>query len=293
MNPEFDPRFDEKKDVLIEGNKFKNKILILGVSGDNPSLSRQLFSSGGLFIDISSNNKSYKLITNPGIGLFQSLMVLKVNPLDIDFILATDGNIRRSGELNSILAVNSFFGQDKKVHLISTEEVIKSMIFKENTDNWDKLTLIHPNKNIDMENFRLTLIPTYSKKLKEISDKLYGYKLITPEYRLCYTGDTSFSKKMFDYYKDCDIFITNIIDEDDGDLEGLTYEEIVNVVSEIKPKLCILLGFSYKLLKKGILNISRKISLDTNTTCVVGKDGMVLNPLDYGYRSSQKTLLGL
>lgn len=293
MNPEFDPRFDEKKDVMIEDNKFKNKIVLLGVSGDSPSLSRQLYSSGGIYIDITSNSKSYRLIANPGIGLFQSLMVLKVNQMAIDFVVATDSNIKRSGELNSILATNSFFGQDKSIHLISTQKTIDEMIFKENKDNWAKLTLAQANKNIDMPNFRLTLFPTYDKKLKEINNKSYGFKLITPEYRLCYVGDTGFSKKLIDYYKESDILMVNIIDKDDNNLNGLNYDEIVNIINETKPKLCVLMGFSYNFLKKGPLNFSRKISLETGVTCVVGKDGMVLNPLDYGYRSSQKTLLGL
>lgn len=275
-------------------NRFLNKLVFLGVSGNNAALSRQVINSGGMYLNIGTTSKNIKFLFNPGIGLLKSMNFAGISPMEIDVAIPLADNIKRSGELNSLLAISSFFGEDPKVNLVAPDSVVSNMVFSENVKSWSKLYDAKPDKYYDFGDVRISLIPTFVAKSRTYPSSSLGCKIIAKDYTICYAGDTDLSKKLIPNYKS-DILILNVTNfskDKDKNNVGLTVEDAITIVNEVKPKLCIIAGYSYKLLKQNPLGVARRINLETKVTCIAAKDGSVIMLSDYA-KGSQKSLLGL
>ena len=72
--------------------------------------------------------------------------------------------------------------------------------------------------------------------------------------------------------------------------DHLNSDDAVKIIKSVNPKLAIITHFGVKMIKSDPMYEGREIQKKTNVQVISAKDGMVINPISYSAKSSQKRL---
>lgn len=253
-----------------------SNILFLGTAGDNISVARQIRASGGIVFEYND----LAFLINPGPGTLVRARQFGFNLKKLVGIMLTDNTIAASNDINAVIDAMTFSGEDKRGLLIGPKECFESQnkfITDEYKNYIEKIIYMEPKKKIAIDDIEI-----YGLKTNKIIT--LGYKIITPDFTICYLSDPVFSIDLTDDLIDCDVLIIGLKNEAEQKNptdNKISFKQVANIVTTAKPRLTIITDYSYSVSEADPINQARMLQKETGQQVVSAKDGMVFNPKTY------------
>ena len=152
----------------------------------------------------------------------------------------------------------------------------------------ERIIVARPGQRIGIENVEIQTLSAFHK-----DPNAMGFKLITPEFTLTYSGDTKYSKELIEQYKKSDIIVLNVVHpqaEKAKDADNLSFDDAVKILQKTQPKLAVITHFGKRMIDEDPLNEAREIQKLTGVQVLAAIDGMSINPVSYSADAKQKTL---
>jgi phosphoribosyl 1,2-cyclic phosphodiesterase len=207
-------------------------------------------------------------------------------------LFVSNNNINNCNDLNAVIDAMTYKGFDKKGVLVANNTVINgsennpATLQKYYRDCLERFIVLGAGKKVGINDTEIKAI-----KANYSYPNSLGFKFITPDYTLAYTGNTMYSAEAISEYENSNILILNVpCLKKEEDRYNLCKEDAIKIIKKINPKLAIITHFGINFLKADPLYEIRDIQKETNAQVIAATDGMVLNPISYAVEQGQKTL---
>lgn len=259
-----------------------DKLIFLGTGGDPVVTGKQSLGSGGIVLQ----TEGMQFHIDPGPGALVYANKLNINPRENTAVLISHSHIMHCSDVNAILSATSFAGLDPQSVLICTESLISYLTdFHKNCV--ERIIVVKENDKVGLSKVEIHI----AKAVHPQEEKAVGFKFLCPKFTLAYSGDTQYFKEMHEEYKDMDILVLNMQEPPGRKKKGhLSPEDIILLLSKLKPNLVILTHFGSKSLQQDPIEVAREIQRKTGVQIISAKDGLTLNPIDYSSGERQKRL---
>ena len=268
-----------------------SKITFLGSSGDVYNYAKQYRASGGFVLKVDDA----QFHIDPGPGATTKAAEYGVNLRENTAVLVTHNHLGHCNDINTVIDAMTYGGLDRKGILICNDtilngtEKIRGYLTDFHKKCVERIIVLKPEKRVGIMN--IDIIGTFAKHSDE---NAIGFKFITPNFTLGYTGDTEITNKIVEQYQGCDVLILNVVAPSGVKIKGqLNSDDAVIFLNKVKPKLAIITHFGLKMLRADPLYEAREIQSKTNIQVVAAKDGMIVSPGNYAAKSKQKNLLNM
>jgi len=207
-------------------------------------------------------------------------------------LFVSHNHINHCNDINAVIDAMTYGGFDKKGVLVANKTVINGSThfapFLQTfyRDCLERFIVLEEGRRVGINDVEIEAI-----KAKHSEPNSIGFKFITPEYTLTYTGDTMYSVESLSQYENSNVLILNVpyLKKEEG-RDNLCKEEAIKIISKVKPRLAIITHFGINFVKADPLYEIREIQKETNCQVIAAKDGMIVNPVSYAVEQGQKTL---
>jgi L-ascorbate metabolism protein UlaG (beta-lactamase superfamily) len=229
---------------------------------------------------------------NPGPGSLVRYRQCDLSARETDVILVSRNTTLHANDVNAVIDAMTNDGLDKKGVLVSIPQAIegdskrRGLLEQNSQNNIERVIQLKVGDKVALNNVEISPTPT------EYSDESgVGYLISTPKYLLSYVGDTKYAKRVSKPHEIADIVILNVpFIHPKSDEPGMSLEDAIKFIHEVKPILAIVTGFGMKMLESDILDHIRRIQHETKVQTIAAKDGMIINPLSYTSVITQRKL---
>jgi len=270
------------------GVKIASNIIFLGTGGDSYVVGKQVRASGGIILQVDDD----QFHIDPGPGALVMAKETGVNLRANTALFVTHNHINHCNDINAVIDAMTYGGFDKKGVLVANNTVINGSehytpyLQKYYRDFLERFIVLEAGKRVGINDVEIEAI-----KAKHSEPNAIGFKFITPDYTLAYTGDTMYSVETVSQYENANVLILNVpyLKKDEG-RNNLCKEDAINIIKKVNPRLAIITHFGVNFLKSDPMYEVREIQKETNCQVIAAKDGMVVNPVSYAVEQGQKTL---
>ena len=270
------------------GVEIASNIIFLGTGGDSYVVGKQIRASGGIILQVDDDQ--YHI--DPGPGALVRAKEEGINLRANTALFVTHNHLRHANDINAVIDAMTYGGFDKKGVLVANDTVINGsmhyepFLHKYYKDCLERFIVLEADRKVGINDVEVKAI-----KAKHSEPNAIGFKFITPEYTLTYSGDTIYSVETISEYENSNVLILNVpCLKKDESRNNLCKEDAIKIINKVKPKLTIITHFGINFLKADPLYEVREIQKQTNTQVIAAKDGMVVNPISYDVQQGQKTL---
>ncbi len=270
------------------GVKITSNIIFLGTGGDSYVVGRQIRASGGIILQVGDDQ--YHI--DPGPGALVMAKEAGINLRANTALFVTHNHLNHANDINAVIDAMTYGGFDKKGVLVANNTVINGspnhqpFLQKHFRDCLERFIVLEEGGKVGVNDVEVQAI-----RAKHSEPGAIGFKFITPEYTLTYTGDTVYSVETISEYENSNVLILNApCLKKDESRDNLCKEDVINIINKVNPKLAIITHFGINFLKADPLYEVRDIQKETNCQVIAAKDGMVVNPVSYDVQQGQKTL---
>ncbi|MFA6089142.1 MAG: hypothetical protein WC755_04725 [Candidatus Woesearchaeota archaeon] len=259
-----------------------SNILFLGTGVDSATVASQSRATGGI---VFGYNDAFFLI-NPRPGSIVRARQFNFNFRALIGILLTDNTILAANDTNVVIDAMTYSGEDKRGLLFGPKECFegeKKIILDDYKNLAEKIIYMEQGKKVGIDDLEIYALKT--NKLVSL-----GYKIATPDFTVCYTGEAEFSLDLADEYKDCDVLLISLKHEFGANSaadKGLTYNHVSKIISIAKPRVTVICDFSESVIQADPISQARQLQKETGFQVVAAKDGMNLNPRAYSKPKTQ------
>ncbi len=274
--------------TYFKGVKIRSSIIFLGTGGDSSVIGKQLRASGGIILQVDEDQ--YHIDPGPG-----SLVMAKEADINLranTALFLSNDSINNCNDINAVIDAMTYHGFDKKGVLVANNTVINGsesqhpVLRKFYRDCLERFIVLEAGKKVGINDIEVRAI-----KAKHSDPNAIGFKFITPDYTLTYTGNTAYSAELLGEYENSNILILNVpCLKKEEDKYNLCKEDAIKIIQKVNPGLAIITHFGINFLKADPLYKAREIQKETNVQVIAATDGMVLNPISYDVEQGQKTL---
>jgi ribonuclease BN (tRNA processing enzyme) len=265
------------------------RLLFLGTGGDSFIVGKQIRASGGIMINIDSN----QFHVDPGPGALVMAKMMGLNLRETTALFVTGNDLIRANDVNAVIGAMTHEGSDKKGVLVCPSALINGSSIEmgafinkfyhscvERTISVDNTSKIGIN-DIDIEIISLDTPQNIS----------CGYKFITPNFSLAYIPDTGFNSSIGEAVENTDILVLSVQDPRSAKRkEHLNSEDAEKIIKKANPQLAVITGFGTKMSQSDPLYEAREIQRATGIQVIAAKDGMTINPMSFTTSVRQKNL---
>jgi ribonuclease BN (tRNA processing enzyme) len=180
--------------------------------------------------------------------------------------------------LSSIIEGMADFGREKNSLLITHPRCLEpryALIPEQYKDYLKKLVTLDENQGIKIGDLTIIALRAEHGDVPSI-----GFRFVTPNCKLTYTGDTEYFDEMRKVYSDSDVIIFNLLRPDGDRLAGhLCTDDVVRIINEMetKPKLVLITHFGMKMIKSNPIMQARDIFKKTGVPVTAVNDGQKIN----------------
>ncbi len=264
-----------------------SRITFLGTAGNLNVVNKQARSSGGFVVQVDD----VQLHVDPGPGALTNAALYGINVRGHTAILVSHAHLNHCNDLNALIHAMTLNGLDRHGVLIAPHSVVhgaehmKSVLHEHFANHLERVLLAQQGKKIGIEAIEIT--PLFAK---HTDPHALGYRVLTPEFVLVYSGDTSYDNELGNSYAGADILVLNCQHPGKSKEPGLCSADVVKMLKKAQPKLCVLTHFSQKMLDAHPLYEAREIQKQTGVQVIAAEDGLTINPASYSAELKQKTL---
>ena len=207
-------------------------------------------------------------------------------------LFVSNNSINSCNDINAVIDAMTYHGFDKKGVLVANNTVINGseshhpVLQKFYRDCLERFIVLEAGKKVGINDIEVKAI-----KAKYSDPNAIGFKFITPDYTLTYTGNTMYNAEALEEYKNSNILILNVpCLKKEEDKYNLCKEDAIKIIQKVNPRLAIITHFGINFLKADPLYEVREIQKETSCQIIAATDGMVINPISYNVEQGQKTL---
>lgn len=266
----------------------ESKIIFLGTGQGSSVLGKQIRSSGGIAIQVLGN----QFLLDPGPGCIAKANENNIHLRETTAILISHNHISHCNDVNAVIEVMTHSGLDRQGALIANETVVNGTekihpyLTNYHRTLLEKVMVIRKDQRVAINEIEIQALQSNHSDPNSV-----GFKFVTPEFILSYSGDTEFSNKLAEYYKGSDILILNVpYPGNKSENDNLCTEDAIKIIETVKPALSIITHFSLKMINADPLNEARQIQKATGQQVIAAKDNMEINPRNYAAKRKQKSL---
>ena len=270
------------------GVEIASNIIFLGTGGDSYVVGKQLRASGGIILQIDEDQ--YHI--DPGPGALVMAKETGINLRANTALFVTHNHINHANDINAVIDAMTYGGFDKKGVLVANNTVINGSMHYEPflqkyyRDCLERFIVLGEGKKVGINDVEIKAI-----KAKHSEPNAIGFKFITHDYTLTYTGDTMYSVETLAEYENSNVLILNVpCLKKDESRNNLCKEDAIKIIKKVNPRLAIITHFGINFMKADPLYEVREIQKETGCQTIAAKDGMVINPVSYDVEQGQKTL---
>ena len=229
---------------------------------------------------------------DPGPGSLVAAKNAGINLRATTALLASHNHINHCNDINVVIDAMTYSGFDRKSVLVANKTVINGrpneepFLHKRYRDFLERFIVLEAGKKVGINDVEIVAL-----KAKHSDPNAIGFKFITPEYTISYSGDTMHSVEAIAGYENSNVLILNVpcLNKEE-DKYNLCKEDAIKIIKAVKPKLAIITHFGANFIKADPLYEVREIQKETNVQVIAATDGMIVNPLIYSVDQGQKTL---
>jgi len=270
------------------GLKITSNIIFLGTGGDSYVVGKQIRASGGIILQI--NDDQFHI--DPGPGALGMAKEAGINLRANTALFVSHNHLNHCNDINAVIDAMTYGGFDRKGVLVANNTVINGnenhapFLQKYYRDFLERFIVLGEGKKVGINNVEIKAI-----KAKHSEPDAIGFRFITPDYTLTYTGDTMYSVENLSEYENSNVLILNVpcLSKDES-RDNLCKEDAIKIIKKVNPRLAIITHFGINFLKADPLYEVRDIQKETNCQVIAAKDGMVINPVSYSVEEGQKSL---
>lgn len=258
-----------KKKDLQEGNFIK----FLGTAGARFVMIKQLRASGGIWV--KQNHTNVLIDPGPGSLVRCANSKPKLDPLSLDGIILTHRHLDHSGDINVMIEAMTEGGFKKRGFLFLPKDAIEqdSVVLKHTINFVDKVEFLKEKTDYKIGEFSFTSGPRNKHPVET-----YGLKFVMNKKIISLIGDTAFYPEILDYYKS-DILIINVVFyEPRPEVLHLSFNEVKQIISKLRPKTTILTHFGMTMLRVKPHILTEQLSKELDLEVIAAYDGMALSP---------------
>ena len=207
-------------------------------------------------------------------------------------LFVTHNHINHCNDINAVIDAMTYGGFDKKGVLVANDTVINGtqnhqpFLHRYYRDCLERFIVLEEGKKVGINNVEIKAI-----KAKHSEPNAIGFKFITPDYTLTYTGDTIYSVETISEYENSNVLILNVpCLKKEENKNNLCKEDAIKIIKKVNPRLAIITHFGINFLKADPLYVAREIQKETDCQVIAATDGMVINPVSYAIEPGQKSL---
>lgn len=258
----------------------ENRIIFLGTGGDSYVTCKGLRNSGGFVLNL----EGMQFHVDPGPGAVLSSNLSGINVRETTAIFVSHNHTGHAGDLNALIEAITLSGLDRKSVLVTNSTVfygdpankVWPCVSEDNKNALEKFIIVKPKQMVGIGN-----VDVQVTTLKHTSESV-GFRFITSDYCIGYVSDTDFIPEIIEEYDKTNILIVNVLNPKGVLSKGeLNSDDVVKIVSAIKPELTILTHFGTKAVNFGTLEMARDIRRECGEQVITAKDGMKIIPSNY------------
>lgn len=270
------------------GVKITSSIIFLGTGGDSYVVGKQIRASGGIILQVDGDQ--YHIDPGPG-----SLVMAKEAGINLGAntaLFVSHNHINHCNDINAVIDAMTYGGFDKIGVLVANNTVINGsenhqpFLQKYYRDCLERFIVLEEGGKVGINDVEIRAI-----KAKHSEPNAIGFKFITSDFTLTYTGDTAYSVETLSEYENSNVLILNVpYLKKEENKNNLCKEDAINIIKKVNPRLAIITHFGTNFLKADPLYEIRDIQKETDCQVIAATDGMVINPVSYAVEQGQKSL---
>ena len=254
-----------------------NKIKFLGTAGGRFVVSKQLRSSGGIWISLDGAN----ILLDPGPGSLVRCVSSKpkLNPRNLDGIIVSHRHLDHSNDVNIMIEAMTNGGWDKKGVLFAPKELLDDdpVVLKYVRDYLDKIEILKEKGKYKIGNI------SFETPIKHIHHKVegYGFNIFGKNNSISIITDTAYFDGLESYYKG-DLLIINVVFyKNKKSFQHFDIKDAEKIIAKNKPKLTILTHFGMTMIKARPWEIAENLSSKLGVKVIAARDGMEIDLDNY------------
>jgi len=252
-----------------------DRIKFLGTAGARFVVTKQIRSSGGIWITLNDTN----VLVDPGPGTLVKCASSKpkLDPLTLDGIILTHKHLDHSSDINVMIEAMTEGGFKKRGEIFAPQDALEDdpVVLKYLRDFVERIHILKQGGNYSLGNVN------FYTPLKHVHGvETYGIRFESSKYKISLIVDTKFFPELIKAYSDSDIIILNVVrhirDKTSLKLDHLNLEDAKELIQKIRPKLAILTHFGMTMVKAKPWDLAERLSSEIGLKVISARDGLNL-----------------
>ncbi|WP_455278864.1 MBL fold metallo-hydrolase [[Eubacterium] cellulosolvens] len=250
-----------------------DQLIFLGTGGGRFSMITQKRRTGGIRLIGSSN-----IQIDPGPGSIAYSHQLNIDPSKVDSLLISHCHPDHDNDAEIYIEAMTNGGTKKRGTLIAPKGVIEGnavcdvRISNYHRNQLSKVIKAEIGKRIILENLEIEVVTA-----KHEDPDAVGYKLSLESIDLGYTSDTEYFSGLGSQFKGVDILLVCVLRPRGVPIKGhLCTDEVIKILDEAKPKLCVLTGFGIRMIYANPDREAKFVEQISKIKTIAARDNMML-----------------
>lgn len=254
------------------------EIVFLGTGGGRINLIKQVRGTGGFRI----NSQSAGIHVDPGPGALIHSIKNRQGPLSLDAIIVTHNHIDHESDAMVLIEGMASYGLKKRGILIGSRHVVEG---DEEGDrgiskyHQSKCAAVHVAVPGEKKEFKTArgqfLFEAVGMRHEEPS--AFGFRITMDGKVVGHISDTEYFEGLGGSFSGCDALIVNCMKPEQDKYAGhLTSTELISVLREARPQLCLMTHMGIKMLRLGPGKEASRIERESGVRTIAARDGMRL-----------------
>jgi len=249
-------------------------IKFLGTAGARFVVTKQLRSSGGVWLSVGKTN----LYIDPGPGALVRCLNSKpkLDPSILDGILLTHKHLDHSGDVNIMIEAMTDGGFRKRGVLIAPKDALEEdpVVLKYVRSYVEKVEVLKENSE-----YRIGEIHFYTAQRHQHRVETYGLNFKILPHTISFITDTKFFPELLSLYRG-EILVIHVVrlkPIGHDPIDHLSMEDVKAILKRAKPKLSILTHFGMTMIKAKPWVVAEELERELGLRVIAASDGMKLD----------------
>ncbi len=246
-------------------------IKFLGTAGARFVVTKQLRSSGGIWMSVGETN----LYIDPGPGALLRCLNSKpkLDPSTLDGILLTHKHLDHSGDVNIMIEAMTEGGFKRKGALFAPEDALEEdpVVLKYVRDYLEKVVVLKENTSYQLGEISFSTAEKHRHR-----GETYGINFKIRPHSVSLISDTRFFPELPSLYRG-EVLIIHVVrlkPVGDEPIDHLSIEDVKTIVRKVKPKLTILTHFGMTMIRAKPWEVASQLEKELGLRVLAANDGL-------------------
>jgi len=249
-------------------------IKFLGTAGARFVVTKQLRSSGGVWLSVGKTN----LYIDPGPGALIRCLNSKpkLEPSTLDGILLTHKHLDHSGDVNIMIEAMTEGGFKKRAVLFAPMDALEEdpVVLKYAMGYVEKVEVLKEDSEYRLGDIRFSTARRHDHRVET-----YGLNFKIAPHTVSFITDTRFFPELPNLYRG-EILVVHVVrlkPIGDEPIDHLSIEDAKVIIKKAKPKLTILTHFGMTMIKAKPWVVAEELEKELGLKVIAASDGMKLD----------------